>query len=126
LIWEGNGESRKTMIKTGGNMIGTKGQNVVLWIGILPTGTYQQNTGNAMYSYQALCMHVQAKVPGETCSRLSRAKGKSEFPTLLNGDLSATAKTLKDKHRSSSAAGGWRRVDNPSQANDMPRNVKKK
>jgi hypothetical protein len=57
---------------------GPKLQYVVLWLSIMLTHAHKQNTGNAMYCYQALCKNVDAFGPRVTCLRRRHAKAESE------------------------------------------------
>jgi len=43
---------------------------------------YQQNSGNAIYSYQVLYMHVHVMAPGQPLRRLRHVGAQGESLTL--------------------------------------------
>ena len=80
---------------------------VVLRVHGLLTTVYQQNSVNAIYSYQVPYMLVHVMAPGQRLRRLRHVGGAKRVPDALvrAGQLRETTPT--EKHRSSRIAGDW-------------------
>jgi hypothetical protein len=97
----------------GMNNEGPSGSFVFLCINMMLKDVCEQNIGHAIYSYEGLCMHVHAMVPGQhvydwVMQRRRASSRRYKMRTCL-----LRKKTLKERHRSFSVRGAWSRVHKP-------------